>query len=121
MSKPLIFLSNTTTLVDDFNSYLDGSNVPFVVLGNTKNHKTLAEQAAKLALNWEIALYVPEPAGLYATLLAMRADDDCNLALTYDAPNLFAVAISRDKTVCYVMTTFDTASIAMAYMSAETH
>lgn len=116
----LINLSNAATLVNDFNNLFDGINVPFVILGNTSQHQDLATQAANLADKWEIAIYVPQPAGLYATLLALQTDG-CALTPTYDSPNLFAVAIAVDKTICYVMTTCDKASIPIAYMSAETH
>jgi hypothetical protein len=116
----LITLSNATTLVNDFNNLFNDVNVPFVILGNTALHQDLATQAANLAEKWETAIYVPQPAGLYATLLALPKDG-CALAPIYDSPNLFAVAISYDKTICYVMTTYDKASIRIAYMSAETH
>jgi hypothetical protein len=120
MAKTLIILNNPETLVDDFNSHLDGNTVPFVVLGNTANHQSLAHQAANLALNWELAIYVPEPAGLYPTLLSFPTDD-ASLPAVYDPLNMFAVAIATDKTICYVMTDYDAPSIALAYMSAETH
>lgn len=120
MSKPLITLDDTTTLVNDFNKYLNGSNVPFVVLGNTADHQDLAKQAANLADAFDLAIYVPEPAGLYATLLTFKTDA-CSLPATYDPAGLFAVSIAADDTICYVMTTHDPASIALAFMSAETH
>jgi hypothetical protein len=116
----LITFSNAATLVNDFNNHFNDLNVPFVILGNTAQHLDLATEAANLAINWETAIYVPQPAGLYATLLALPTDG-CALAPIYDSPNLFAVAISRDKTICYVMTTYDKASIPIAYMSAETY
>ena len=120
MPKPLIILSNLTTLVSDFNSYFDGSNVPFVILGNTAQHQALAIAAANLADNWNITIHVPSPVGLYATLAALLTDG-CSLSPVYDAANLFAVAIAPDKTICYVMTTYDIASITIATMLATTH
>jgi hypothetical protein len=118
MAKPLITLSNTATLAADFQTYLDGNNVPFVVLGDTAAHQALAEKAADLAQDWEIAILVPEPAGLYPALTELGTND-CVLAAEYDAPNMFAVCLSPDSVICYVMTTDDAPSIPMAYMSAE--
>jgi len=120
MAKPLIKLANVNTLVDDFNNFFNDNNVPFVILGNTAQHQDLAIEAANLAEAWEIAISVPQPAGLYETLLALQTDG-CALAPAYDPSKLFAVAIAADKTICYVMTTCDKASIRIAYMSAETH
>jgi hypothetical protein len=118
MAKTLTVLNNAVTLVQDFHNIFDGSAVAFVILGNTANHQSLARQAANLAINWEIAVFVPDPTPLYADLLAL-ATDNCALPAAYDPSTLFAVTAATDKTICYVMDTYDPQSISIAYMLAE--
>ena len=116
----LITLANLATLVGDFDSYFDGNNIPFVILGNTAQHVALANAAANLAVNSNITIHVPYPIGLYGTLLTY-VTHACVLPPVYDPNNLFAVAISPSKMICYVMNTYDPASITIATMEAEAH
>ena len=121
MPNPLITLSNTATVVNDFNNLLSPqSKALLVVLGNTSALHDFANQAATLSVNFRQAVLVTAVDAIYPTLVGLPSNAGA-LPAVYDPASLMAISISFNGTVCDILdnTEADPGDINAAYMLAE--
>jgi predicted dienelactone hydrolase len=122
MPNPLITLSNSATVVNDFNQLLAPRNQAlFVVLGNTPALRDFANQAANLSVNWRRAVLITVADAIYPTLQGLPSNGG-GLPAAYDPASVMALSLSFNGTVCDILdnTEADPGDINAAYMLAET-
>jgi hypothetical protein len=121
MPNPLITLSNTATVVNDFNNLLSPKTKVFlVVLGNTAALQDFAKQAATLSADFRQAVLVTAVDAIYPTLVGLPSNGGA-LPAVYSPASVMAISISFNWTVCDILdnTEADPGDINAAYMLAE--